>query len=56
VDPEELRFLMETVWHEIVPIQLASVRLAQRLSSEGVLWAAELVDGLYIDPDVEALL
>ena len=56
VDPEELRFLMETVWHEILPIQLASVRLCRRLSTEGVIWASELLESLYIDPDIEALL
>ena len=56
VDPEELRFLMEAVWHETLPIQLTSVRLCQRLSSEGVLWASELLDGLYLDPETEALL
>ena len=56
VDPEELRFLMEAVWHEIPPIQIASVRLCRRLSTDGVIWAAELLDGLYLDPEIEALL
>ena len=56
VEPEELRFLMETVWHETLPIQLVSVRLIQRLSSEGIMWATEVKEGLYLDPDVEAML
>jgi protein PhnA len=56
VDPEELRCLMESVWHETLPIQLASVRLSHRLSQEGVMWATELLDGLYLDPDIEALI
>ena len=50
VEPEELRFLMETVWHETLPIQLVSVRVLQRLSSEGVMWAMEVMEGLYLDP------
>jgi hypothetical protein len=56
VETEELRFLMESVWHEIPPIQLTSVRLCRRLSLEGVIWASELLEGLYLDPDIEALL
>ena len=56
VDPEELRFLMEAVWHEILPIQLAAVRICDRLSLEGVDWAGDLREGLYLDPDVEALI
>ena len=56
MDSEELRFLMEAVWHEVLPIQLAAVRLCERLSGEGVGWAKDLREGLYLDPDIEALL
>ena len=56
VEPEELRYLMETVWHETLPIQLVSVRLLQRLSSEGVMWATEVMEGLYLDPEVEEMI
>ena len=47
---------METVWHETLPIQLVSVRLLQRLSSEGVMWATEVMEGLYLDPEVEEMI
>ena len=52
----ELRFLPATMWSEVMPVQLSAVRLLRRLASEGVAWAAEALDGLYLDPDVEALL
>lgn len=56
VEPEELRFLAESVWAETVPVQLSAVRLCRRLAARDVDWARETLDGLYLDPDVEALV
>lgn len=54
--PDELRFLAEAVWAEVLPVQLTAVRLARTLSAQGVVWATELCEGLYLDEDTEALL
>ena len=50
----ELRFLEGAAWSEIVPVQVTAVRLAKQLAERQVTWAVDLVDGLYLDPDVEA--
>jgi hypothetical protein len=36
------------------PVQVTAVRLARRLSDDGVEWAIDLLSGLYLDPDIEA--
>ncbi len=51
-----LRFLSEAVWHEVIPVQLCAVRLARRLADGGESWASNLLDDLYLDPEVEALI
>ncbi len=56
LDADRLRFLAETAWSEVLPVQLASVRLLRRLDAEGVHWAREILEGLYLDPEVEALV
>ncbi len=52
----ELRFLEGSAWSEIRPVQITAVRLARRLADEDVGWARDLVDGLYLDEAVEALI
>jgi len=55
-DPQTLRFLSETVWSEVLPAQLAAVRLLRSLAGTGVPWASEAADGLWLAEDVEALV
>jgi protein PhnA len=55
-DPESLRFLEGMIWAELRPAQLAAVRWARRLAGGEVAWAREALDGLFLDPEVEALL
>jgi len=55
-DPGTLRFLEGTVWAEVLPAQLAAVRATRLLAADGVDWATELLDGLYLDDDTAALL
>ena len=55
-DPSTLRFLEGTVWSETLPAQLAAGRAARGLADDGVPWAGDLLDGLYLDEEVEALL
>lgn len=52
----ELRFLETAVWSDVVPAQLAAVRLARRVAEAGEGWARDTLDGLYLDPSVEELL
>ncbi len=52
----ELRFVEGTAWSEIRPVQITAVRLARRLAADDVGWARDLLDGLYLDEAVEALL
>lgn len=52
----EVRFLSEAVWSEALPVQLTAVRLVKRLADDGVGWAVKVIDGLYLDPEVEAQL
>jgi hypothetical protein len=55
-DLQTLRFLTETVWSDVLPAQLTAVRLIRVLSGEGVPWAQESAESLWLDEDVEALL
>lgn len=52
-DANTLRFLEETMWSELRPLQIASVRL---LRSIELPWAIAALEGLYLDPEVENLL
>lgn len=56
VDTDALRFLAESVWSSTLPAQLTAVRLTRRLAADGVTWAQEILEGLYLDEDTEALL
>lgn len=56
ISPDELRFLGESVWSDIEPVQIVAVRVLRRLSEREVLWARDLLDGLYLSPEVEARL
>jgi protein PhnA len=46
-----LRFLQETIWSEIIPIQVISLRLLKRIVSE-CEWAQPLLDDLWVDDDI----
>jgi hypothetical protein len=55
-DPMSLRFLETTIWAEAQPAQIAAVRLTRALAADGVAWAADALDGLYLDEEMEELL
>ena len=55
-NPDTMRFLETTIWSETLPAQLAAVRLTRALASQGVQWAIDALDGLYLDEETEALL
>ena len=52
-DPASLRFLETTMWSELQPAQILAVRTLRSLKAT---WAAEALEGLYLDPEIEALL
>ena len=56
LDPADLRFLETTVWSELQPAQILAVRIVRKLADEGTVWASDVLDGLYLDPDLEALI
>jgi hypothetical protein len=55
-ETQDLRFLEKAAWADPVPVKLSAVRLLRRLDAEGVGWATELLDGLWMPEEVEALL
>lgn len=56
VNADELRFLEQAVWSDLLPAKLAAVRLTRKLAAQGVPWAQDILEGLWIDEDTEALL
>ena len=52
-DPDTLRFLETAMWSEIQPVQILAVRELRKLD---VPWARETLEGLWLDPEREALL
>ncbi len=51
---DTLRFLENALWSQVAPAQVVAVRVARRLAAQDVPWARDLLDTLYLDPDVEA--
>ena len=54
--PETLRFLTDTVWSDVPAVQIAVVRVLRRLAEDGQGWAGDVLDGLYLDPEIEAVV
>ena len=46
---DDYRFLETTIWAEIVPAQVAAIRLLRRLANDDVPWAREANEGLWLD-------
>ena len=55
-DPHRLQFLHESIWSEITPIQVLSIRLTRHLEKNKVTWVQGMLDSLYIDPEIESKL
>ncbi len=51
-----LRFLEASVWSEVGAVQVLATRLLRRLAGDGEAWAAEVLEGLYLAPEVQARL
>ncbi len=50
------RFLAESVWSEVAPVQVVAVRATRTLAEQGVTWARDALESLYLDPAVEERL
>ncbi len=50
----EWRALTGPMWSEVSPVQVSAVRLMRRLADDGVQWAKDDLDGLYLEPDIQA--
>src|SRR5690606_30444271 len=52
VNPDEWRFLPDTMWSEVPAVQVLAWRMLNRLKDES--WAAEALDILYLDEETLA--
>ena len=55
-DTSRLQFLHESIWSDILPVQISSIRLVKHLIQEQIPWAQGMLDSLYIPPEVESKL
>jgi len=55
-DTDSLRFLADSVWSEVPVVQVAAVRLLDRLVADEVRWAEELREQLWLDEPVQEWL
>lgn len=46
---DDYRFLETAIWAEVVPVQVAAIRLLRRLADNDVAWAREANEGLWLD-------
>lgn len=56
VDVSPLSFLGESVWSELLPVQLISVGLLRELADHRGPWAQEAAEVIWLDEDIEALV
>ena len=47
------RLLEGVVWSDFPPVQVTAIRLLRRLASEGAGWAADTLDAVVLEPDVQ---
>ena len=55
-DHNRWRFLESVVWSELPSVQVTAVRICNHLSSNGAGWAQDLLDTVYLSPEVEEWL
>ena len=56
IEPDQARFLESVIWSEIPVVQVTAVRLCRMLAEDGVDWAAQVLDTVYLSPEVESWL
>ena len=53
LEADRWRFLESVIWSEIPVVQVTSVRMCRKLQEQGAPWAADLLDNVYLSPEVE---
>lgn len=53
-DAGQWRFLEGVVWSEVPAVQVCAVRMLRRFSGEGASWAQDVLDGLYLEAEIQA--
>jgi protein PhnA len=53
LNADRWRFLDTVIWSEIPVVQVAAVRVTRKLQEQGAQWAADLLDNVYLSPEVE---
>ena len=56
INPNQARFLESVIWSEIPAVQVTAVRLCRILAANGVDWATQVLDTVYLSPEVESWL
>lgn len=56
MDANAVRFLESVIWSEIPVVQVTAYRLCRILARQGVDWAKEVLESVYLSPEVEAWL
>ena len=56
IDANAVRFLESVIWSEIPAVQVTAVRLCRKLSADGVDWAKDILESVYLSPEVETWL
>lgn len=51
--PSYWRSLNNSLWSEVPAIQVMSVRMLRRLAKNNEIWAEELLEHAYLDPELE---
>jgi len=51
--PSYWRCLNNTIWSEVPAVQVMSVRLLRRLAAKNEHWASELLEHVYLDPELD---
>ncbi|MEH6823473.1 MAG: phnA protein [Motiliproteus sp.] len=54
-DPNYWYFLSNKVWHEVPAVQVLAVWMCRQLAAD-VPWASELLEQLYLPPEIDAWL
>ncbi len=55
-NPTQSRFLETAIWSEVPAVQVTAVRICQKLAAQGVNWAKDLLDTVYLSPEAEEWL
>ncbi len=53
LDENHWRCLNDAMWSEVEAVKVVSYRVLQKLKSSGAVWAGDLVEMMYLEPETE---